>query len=171
MALHQNSVRLFVELRAAVDYDRIPALLKTPDWLGAEMAANEGGMRQFACDLALNAGAAAPVFFRKSMVLAAGDPIKVGQGWQIPVEWRSATMAPLFPVFVGRITVWFDRINVEGWYAPPFGAFGTILDRSVMRIAARATARYVLRTFASALGATVEPVGAIVDTDASGALR
>ena len=171
MALQQNTVRLFVELRVAADLDRLPALLRTPDWLGAEMAANERGIRQFTCDLALNAGAAAPVWFRKSMALAAGDPVKVGLGWQIPVEWRSATMAPLFPVFVGRITVLVDRMNVDGWYAPPFGAIGTVLDRSVMRVAARATARYVLRTFAAALGAMVEPVVAIVDTDASGALR
>ncbi len=170
MALQQNTVHLFVEIRAAVECDRIPTLLGTSDWLGAEIVANERGMRQFACDLALNAGAAAPVLFRKSMVLAAGDPVKFGLGWQIPVEWRSATMASLFPVFVGRITVFADRINVDGWYAPPFGTVGSILDRSVMRIAARATARYVLRTFAAALG-TVEPFVGIVDTNASGALH
>ncbi len=171
MNLQQNSVRLFVEIRATLECERTPALLAESDWLGAEMAANQRGVRQFACDLVLNAGAGAPVSFRKSMVIAAGDPVEVGSGWEIPVEWRSATMAPLFPVFVGRITVCVDRINVEGWYAPPFGAVGTVLDRSVMRIAARATAKYILRTFASALGATVETAATIVDTNPSGALR
>lgn len=171
MNLQQNSVRLFVELRATLECERTPALLAESDWLGAEIAPNRRGMRQFACDLVLNAGASAPVSFRKSMVIAAGDPVRVGLGWEIPVEWRSATLAPLFPVFVGKITVRVDRINLEGWYAPPFGAVGTVIDRSVMRIAARATARHVLRTFAAALGGTVETTHPIVDTAPSGALR
>lgn len=171
MNLQHNSVRLFVETRSKVDCERIPAALGTSDSLGAEMAADKRGMRQFACDLVLSAGVAAPVSFRKSMVLAAGEPIEVGTGWQIPVEWRSATMVPLFPVFVGRVTVCVDSINVEGWYAPPFGSVGTFLDRSVMQIAARATAKYVLRIFAAALGAPVETGIAIVDTNPSGALR
>ncbi|MEO8572002.1 MAG: hypothetical protein ABI553_09935 [Chloroflexota bacterium] len=171
MTLQQNSVRLFVEIRATLDPQRIPAAVRAPDWLGAELAANERGMRQFACDLVLNAGANAPISFRKSMVLAAGDPVEAGSGWEIPVEWRSATMVPLFPIFVGKITVCFDRINVEGWYAPPFGAVGSILDQALMRITARATARHVVRIVAEALGGTVETTPAIVDTSPSGALR
>lgn len=171
MNLQQNSVRLFVEIRATLDCERIPVVLRAPDWLGVELSPNERGMREFACDLVLNAGAGTPLSFRKSMILAAGDPVEAGSGWEIPVEWRSATMAPLFPVFVGKITVCFDRMNVEGWYAPPFGAVGTILDQALMRIAARATARHVVRTFAAALGGTVETTLAIVDTGPSGALR
>jgi hypothetical protein len=171
MNLQQNSVRLFVEIRATLECERTPAVIRESDWLGAEVSANQRGMRQFACDLMLNAGTGAPVSFRKSMIIAAGDPVEVGSGWEIPVEWRSATMAPLFPVFVGKITVCADRINVEGWYAPPFGAVGSVLDRSVMRVAARATAKFILRTFAAALGATVETAAAIVDTNPSGALR
>ncbi len=171
MTHQQGTVRLFVDARAKVDLERIPVVVGGSDWLGEETAANERGMRQFACDLILNVGVGGPVSFYKSMVVAVGEPVRVNTRWQIAVEWRSATMAPLFPVFVGEITIRPDRMSVDGWYAPPFGVIGTVLDRSLLRIAARATAKFVLRMFASAFGATVEIAVAIVDTHPSGAFR
>ena len=67
--------------------------------------------------------------FRKSAI---GDhrPGRVtsGESWLVPIEWRAATLAPLFPVFVGSVRVEADLIALGGYYAPPFGVVGHILD-------------------------------------------
>ncbi len=78
-------------------------------------------------------------------------------GWLIPIEWRAATLTPLFPVFVGDLRIRSDRIELDGHYAPPGGTIGYVLDRALLRIAARGTARWFLRKVVSALEAEATP--------------
>ena len=69
----------------------------------------------------------------------------------MPVEWRAATLAPLFPVFVGRMLIGPERIAIDGYYAPPFGVIGYVFDRAVFQIVARGTARWFLTQVVAAL--------------------
>ena len=62
-------------------------------------------------------------------------------------------MAPLFPVFGGHLLVTATELRLEGFYAPPGGEFGAVLDRAFLSIAARGTARWFLERTAEVVGA------------------
>jgi hypothetical protein len=62
----------------------------------------------------------------------------------VEISWRSATLAPLFPVFSGWLTVGPGELRLDGYYAPPGGALGLAADRALLRLAARGTARWLL---------------------------
>jgi hypothetical protein len=89
--------------------------------------------------------------FRKSAIVTLGRPRLAGGRWTTRIEWRAASAAPLFPVFVGRIIVDVGRIELDGFYAPPFGVVGYLLDRAILGVAARRTAWWFLQRVASAL--------------------
>jgi hypothetical protein len=155
-----------------VDLARVPEVLTDAGWLGTEISVEAGGMRRIASDLVLGVGAERPVTFRKSMVIGLGRVVGEGDGYAAAIEWQSANLVALFPVFVGRVEIGCDLVAIEGHYAPPFGLIGTVLDRALLGIAARATARFVLNKLIGALGGTgavpMEPTA--VDTDTTGAL-
>jgi hypothetical protein len=67
------------------------------------------------------------------------------------IGWQSSSLAPLFPVFAGRLKLTPTDIVLEGFYAPPGGEFGAVLDRAFLNIAARGTARWFLDKAARAL--------------------
>jgi hypothetical protein len=67
------------------------------------------------------------------------------------VSWRSANLAPVFPVFVGTLRVSANELTLDGYYAPPGGELGVILDRALLNIAARGTARWFLSQVAAAI--------------------
>ena len=69
----------------------------------------------------------------------------------VPIAWRSATMAPLFPVFAGALEVLPDELVLDGWYAPPGGSAGLVVDRAFLNLAARGTARWFLDRIAEAI--------------------
>jgi hypothetical protein len=76
-----------------------------------------------------------------------GDlPVRLVQlgGWEVEVGWRASTLAPLFPVFSGRIVARGDELTLSGWYAPPGGELGRIADRVLLHVAATGTARWLL---------------------------
>jgi hypothetical protein len=82
--------------------------------------------------------------FRKAAYVDLGPVLPIGDGWQVEVSWRAATMAPLFPVFSGTIVARAGELTVSGWYAPPGGAVGRVADRALLHIAAEGTARWLL---------------------------
>jgi len=43
------------------------------------------------------------VTFRKATYVDLGRVQALNNGWEVEVSWRAATLAPLFPVFSGRI--------------------------------------------------------------------
>ena len=89
--------------------------------------------------------------FRKSAIVGVGAPRRDDDAWLVPIEWRAATLAPLFPVFAGHLRLSADRIELNGHYAPPGGTIGYALDRALLRIAARGTARWFMQKVISVL--------------------
>ena len=145
--------RLQTVLAASVDISKVPEALGSDDarWLGERVPGTDATMRRFLCDLELHAGGSQHALLRKSALVGFGEPRVDGEGWVVAVEWRAATLAPLFPVFSGRIRIAADRIELAGSYAPPSGKLGYMLDSALLHIAARGTGQWFLRKVASAL--------------------
>ncbi len=146
-----GSVPLRAEARAEVDLGRVASQLATGAWLGEEIERDERGMRRFLSDLVLGVGSERPVAFRRSMVIALGEPHRQADDWTVPIEWQAASLTPLFPVFVGEVRIARERVVIEGRYAPPFGVLGAVLDRALLGIAARGTAKVILGRFVDAV--------------------
>jgi hypothetical protein len=146
--------RLDVTLVAAVDRTRVATTLGGPEapWLGERAPDGPDGIRRFTCDLELLVGPGARSLFKKAAVVGLGRPRPVGVTWIVPIEWFAATLAPLFPVFVGELRLTPDRIELHGTYVPPGGVIGYTLDRALLHVAARGTARWFLRRVASQVG-------------------
>jgi hypothetical protein len=117
-----------------------------PDWLGKPLVGpSRADRRAFETDLALPLqGRRAAFVFRKAALVEIGQLVPQGLGYRVEVAWRSATLAPLFPVFVGQLSLNPDHIVLDGFYAPPGGEVGVIIDRALLNMAARRTARWFL---------------------------
>jgi hypothetical protein len=150
----RGSVPLRAETRASVDLELVPTRLEASAWLGEEIDHDERGMRRLLSDLVLGVGSDRPIAFRKSMLIALGQPRHEVDGWTVPIEWQAATLTPLFPVFVGEVRISQERVTIEGRYAPPFGVIGAVLDRALLGIAARGTAKVILGRFVEAVSRT-----------------
>jgi hypothetical protein len=146
--------RLDVTLAAAVDLSHAGTVFGSLEarWLGERVADGPDGMRRFSCDLELQVSPDARSLFRKAAIVGLGEPRREGETWSVPIEWFAATLAPLFPVFVGELRLRSDRIDLRGTYVPPGGVIGYALDRALLGIAARGTGRWFLRKVASVLG-------------------
>ena len=160
-------VALHVSIPAQVDLRRVPTAFgdDAGRWLGEPIedgpigeaatggdgaargaASGDGGLelRRYLCDLRLRVSPDGRALFRKSAIVALGRARRTADGWLVPIEWRAATLAPLFPVFAGRLTIGPEHITVDGFYAPPFGVVGYVLDRAVLSTVAHGTARWFL---------------------------
>ncbi len=146
-------VALRVDIPAIVDLDRVPAVFgaAAEDWLGEPTGRDAAGFDNYLCDLELRVSPERRTAFRKSAIVSVGVPRRVGHGWMVAIEWRAATLAPLFPVFAGRLEIGADEIALDGHYAPPFGLVGYVIDRGVLGIVGRGTARWFLAKAAAAL--------------------
>jgi hypothetical protein len=149
-------VRLRLTVPAQLDLRRVPVAFGEPnaDWLGQRVCEEGAEPRRFACDLELSVGPGQQLTFAKSAIVSFGTPEPIAGGWLVPIEWRSATLTALFPVFVGRLRLRADLIELEGLYAPPGGAIGLLLDRALLHFAARATGRWFVQKAIAALGGT-----------------
>ncbi len=153
----------FIRLAAAAplhaDPDRVVELLAADDcpWPGGDVALPAvAGMRRYAVDLRLRVGGedAGLTTFSKAAFVDVGPPGRIGTGWATEISWRAASVAPLFPVFSGRLTVNADHLRIEGLYAPPGGVIGRVADRLLLHVAANGTARWLLHELdRAALGA------------------
>ena len=146
--------RLRLDLATAVDPARVPAVLGSSEarWLGEPVPRADRSVRTFLCDLELHAGGTDRALFRKAAVVSFGQPRQDGAAWVVPIEWRAATLTPLFPVLAGHLRISHDGIQLDGRYAPPGGRLGYVLDLALLGAAARQTGRCFLRRLASALG-------------------
>ena len=72
-------------------------------------------------------------------------------GCDVEIAWRSASLAPLFPVFAGHLSARSSGLTIEGHYAPPGGVVGRTADRMLLHTAARGTARWFLGHLATTL--------------------
>jgi hypothetical protein len=127
-------------------------------WLGerVESAGLDVGdvadARRFQVDLGLASGSGSGRgVLRKAAYVDLGRPDAAAGGWSVAIGWRAASLAPLFPVFAGRLVRTEDALVLEGQYAPPGGDLGVAVDRALLNIAARRTAVWLLRRFADAL--------------------
>jgi hypothetical protein len=149
----ERVVSLWLVLETSVDVDRVPEVLggQAAPWLG-ELTSEPGSLpRSFLCDLELHAGRSERVLFRKAAIVSFGLPTRDDDGWVMDVEWRAATLTPLFPVFAGRLHIEPARIVLDGRYAPPGGSIGYLLDTTLLGAAARQTGHWFLRKLATAL--------------------
>lgn len=122
-------------------------------WLGDALdGAADRSVRRFESDLALPMREQARhMVLHKAAVVELGWPRDEGSGVAVDVSWKSATLAPLFPVFVGTLIVSERELTLDGYYAPPGGELGVILDRALLNIGARGTARWFLTRVAHAI--------------------
>jgi len=136
-----------------VELGRVAAALGSEDapWLGERAPSERPDVRRFYCDLELHAGGVERAIFRKSAIVGFGEPERDDAGWRVPIEWRAATLAPLFPVFAGHLRIRADRIELDGSYAPPGGRVGHAVDAALLGIAARATGRWFIEKLITVL--------------------
>ncbi|MGZ6314011.1 MAG: hypothetical protein ACXWNI_00035 [Candidatus Limnocylindrales bacterium] len=140
---------------ASVDLARaLPILVdQAPEWLGTPIPGVRPGSHRYLTDLSLPIREHSPsLTFKKAAYVDLGA-VRSGQDiCDIEIEWRSASLAPLFPVFAGHLTLTPMELRLEGYYAPPAGDLGAVLDRAFLNIAARGTARWFLGRAAEVLG-------------------
>jgi hypothetical protein len=160
---------LAISLSASIDPVRAARLLEAPDGLGP-VEHGASGHRRYLSDLVFPfLSKPAPLVFRKAAVLDLGPVRRLVDGSiVVDVSWRSATLAPLFPVFGGRLLVRTDGLFLDGAYAPPFGEIGRLVDRVAFHQVAVGTARWFVGTLASQLTASVHEEAADRAASAAG---
>ncbi len=141
-------VRLVVAERLRSDPGDVARLLQADrPWAALQPAPSApAGMRRFALDLKLRVGGddSALTTFSKAAYLDLGRVETTPAGWVVDIGWQTATLAPLFPVFAGRLDVMRQEMRIEGLYSPPGGFVGRAADRILFHIGASGTARWLL---------------------------
>jgi hypothetical protein len=149
---HVTPLRLSARLPRTLSGSCPPAALTDPDWMGTEVEPARQGTRRFLTDLSLPIHDHSPqVLFKKAAFVDVGMARATPSGCEVEVSWRSASLAPLFPVFAGRLVLAGSEVTLEGLYAPPGGQIGAALDHAFLNIAARGTARWFLEEVQTAL--------------------
>lgn len=129
-----------------------PCAFADPSWLGSPSPSPRPDVRRFLTDLSLPVREHSPsITFSKAAFVDVGPARSTPAGCEIEIGWQSASLAPLFPVFAGRLVLNHDAVRLEGFYAPPGGDVGLVLDRAFLGIAARGTARWFLGQVVRAL--------------------
>ena len=139
---------------ASIDLERAVTALgsQAENWLGTSVKSNRPGSRRFLTDLSLPLRERSPnLTFKKAAFVDLGDVHETPHGYEVEIGWQSSSLAPLFPVFAGRLLMTTSELRLEGFYAPPGGEFGAVLDRAFLNIAARGTARWFLGRTAEVL--------------------
>ncbi|HET7028494.1 MAG TPA: hypothetical protein VFI28_12445 [Candidatus Limnocylindrales bacterium] len=123
------------------------------DWLGtpASEPGLPAGRRRVRTDLDYVVPSGTMTVSRGALVDIGAVTID-GRTVRVEVAWRSASLAPLFPVFAGELVVSDDALALHGRYAPPFGRFGVVIDRALLHLVARGTGRAFLDRIADRLG-------------------
>ena len=148
---------LRVQRPVAVDVDRLPRLLADGTWLGqvVDVADLPAGTTRYLTDLVLPLPPDGRLLSLHKAAFVDLGPVEARPNGvsDVAIAWRSASLAPLFPVFAGHLTVRADGLVIEGHYAPPGGVVGRTADRILLHTAARGTARWFLANLAVALEA------------------
>ena len=142
-ASEHMSVPLRVRRPGSIDLDRAILALSDLSWLGrpTDESPDHPQVRHVATDLdlpILDGSSAGPV--RKAALIDFGPTRQVGDQLLVEIAWRSASFAPLFPVFAGELSISADDIVLDGRYAPPLGTLGLLLDQALLHLVARRTA-------------------------------
>jgi hypothetical protein len=151
---HETALRLVQP--ASIDARRACDLLSEVGavWLGEQTAPARPGTRRYLSDLSFPVRERAPqLTFKKAAYVELGEIRSTPEGCVVEISWQSSSLAPLFPVFAGHLTIGAKELRLEGYYAPPGGGIGAALDRAFLNIAARGTARWFLDRAVAALAA------------------
>ena len=144
-----DSVSLQLRVTGVVDISEATKALTEIFWLGTIGPAGSGETRSVITELALPVlDGSSGSSIRKSAIMEIGLPASVGDTVAADISWRSASFAPLFPVFAGRLLVTDHDVALVGRYAPPFGQIGLLIDRGLLHVVARRTALALLGRFA-----------------------
>ena len=147
------TVPLRVRRPGTIDLDRAILALGDLAWLGrpTDGPADRPQLRHVATDLdlpILDGSSTGPL--RKAAVIDLGPARQVGDLVLVEIAWRSASFAPLFPVFAGQLFVSANDIVLDGRYAPPVGRLGLLLDQALLHLVARRTAGALVARLATA---------------------
>lgn len=146
-----GTVPLVESHRAPLNLARALAAMTDVEWLGSVLAspADHEDWRRVSTILILPiADGSAPGPVRKGALVDLGPPVVSEQAIELEVSWQSDSMAPLFPVFGGRLRIDPTGLFLEGRYAPPFGRLGLLIDAGILRFIARRTAQAFLTRLA-----------------------
>ena len=137
------TVPLRVRRPGTIDLDRAILALGDLSWLGrpTDGPPDRPELRHVATDLdlpVLDGSSTGPV--RKAAFIDLGPARQVGDLVLVEIAWRSASFAPLFPVFAGQLSISANDIVLDGRYAPPVGKLGLLLDQALLHLVARRTA-------------------------------
>jgi hypothetical protein len=139
-----------------IDLDAAAALLGdgAASWLGTPMTAPDPTSRRFLTDLSLplRDHVVGVTFTKAAFVDLSALRCSPGR-CEVDISWRSSSLAPLYPVFAGKLVLTGTELLLDGFYAPPGGDIGAVLDKAFLNIAARGTARWFLGKVAEALAA------------------
>lgn len=141
----KDSVALRVTRRAHVVPEVARQAFADLGWLGRPVDAELAeGWRQIATDLELPVRDGSGPAVRKAALIDIGPVLEMGDGLDILVAWRSASLTPLFPVFAGQLEITRLGLVLAGWYAPPLGRVGLLLDEGLMHFVATRTGQAFL---------------------------
>ena len=127
------TVPLRVRRPGSIGLDRAVLALSDLSWLGrpTDGPPDHPKLRQVATDLdlpILDGSSTGPV--RKAAFIDIGPVRQVGDRVLVEIAWRSASLAPLFPVFAGELSISANDIVLDGRYAPPLGTLGLLIDQA-----------------------------------------
>jgi hypothetical protein len=137
------TVPLHVRRLQSIDLDRATRALGDLSWLGPsiDQSPDRPHVRRVATvlDLPIHDGSSTrPV--QKAALVDIWSVRRVDDRLLVEIAWRSASFAPLFPVFAGELSISPTGIILDGRYAPPLGTLGLLIDRALLHLAARRTA-------------------------------
>jgi hypothetical protein len=142
-SIDDGVARLQIERSVTDPGHRVCAALADLDWLGTpvQRSAAHPELRRIATDLGFAmSGGDRPITLRKAAYVDVGPLQCIEGGCSATIAWQASTLAPLFPVFAGRLESTEDRLLLVGAYAPPGGGVGLLVDRAILRIVATRTA-------------------------------
>jgi hypothetical protein len=154
--LAAGAARVDATLSIRATPDAVCAALADPAWLGPSVDAppEHPEHRRVETDLAFALPAEARTLtFRKAAFVDIGSVMGDGRTCSAEIGWRASTLAPLFPVFGGRVEARDGVLRLDGVYAPPGGGIGLLVDRALLHFVAQRTAIWFLERVAAQVDA------------------
>ncbi len=146
------TVPLVVSRYARIEMARAIDALTDIDWLGPRVNSplQREDVRRISTVLALPIlDGSGPGPIRKTALLDVGIPDVAEGPLVVQVGWQSESLSPLFPVFAGQLRITATMLVLDGFYAPPLGRLGLLIDRSILHVVARRTAEAFLARLAT----------------------
>jgi hypothetical protein len=135
-----------------VELDPGEACRRLPELTSFGPPQERGGWQRHLTDLSFPMShSGRTLVFRKAAYVDLGPVTADPNGCEVDMNWSSASFAPLFPIFAGRLTINRSGLTVTGVYAPPLGGVGLLIDATLLHFVARRTARWFLEELAAAL--------------------